>query len=48
MKDLILNFSWDKLISLPPTELLAFVVLGILALIVAGSLLGLLAMLVER
>jgi len=27
MKDLILNFSLDKLLSLPPTEFLAFVVL---------------------
>lgn len=24
MKDLILNFSWDRILSLPPTEFLAF------------------------
>ena len=27
MKDLVLNFSFDRLISLPPTEFLAVVVL---------------------
>lgn len=33
MKDLILNFSWDKLISLPPSELLALVFLAVLTLV---------------
>jgi hypothetical protein len=30
MKDLILNFSWDKLISLPPSDFLAVVMLVVL------------------
>ena len=34
MKDLILNFSWDRLASMPPTELLAVVVLVVFALYV--------------
>ena len=34
MKDLILNFSLDKLLSLPPTEFLAVVVLAILGIVV--------------
>ncbi len=34
MKDLILNFSLDRLLSLPPTEFLAVVVL--LVLVVYG------------
>jgi hypothetical protein len=36
MKDLITNFSWDRLISLPPTEFLAISVLAALALIALG------------
>ena len=28
MKDIILQFSWDRLLSLPPTELLAAVLLA--------------------
>ena len=31
MKDLILNFSLDKLVSLPPTELLAFLAIAFFA-----------------
>jgi hypothetical protein len=38
MKDLILNFSWDRLLSLPPTEFLAFVVLTLLVLIPACAI----------
>jgi hypothetical protein len=36
MKDLILNFSWDKLFSLPPTEFLAF---GVVVWVVYWALL---------
>ena len=28
MKDLILNFSWDRLLNLPPSDFLAVVVLA--------------------
>lgn len=41
MKDLILNFSFDRLLSLPPSELLAFVVLSLVGLFLALVLLGL-------
>jgi hypothetical protein len=43
MKDLILNFSWDKLISLPPSEMLSLLLLlvSLLGLVIfGGSLIG--------
>lgn len=39
MKDLILNFSWDRLFSLPPSELLAVVVLVVLGLAATAGVL---------
>lgn len=47
MKDLILNFSWDKLISLPPTEMLAFAAIVLIAIIVLVALLAALVSLIE-
>lgn len=41
MKDLILDFSWDKLWSLPPTELLAFLFIGAFVLALLLGVLGL-------
>lgn len=38
MKDLILNFSWDKLVSLPPTEFIAFVLVSLVAVAFLGGL----------
>jgi hypothetical protein len=37
MKDLILNFSWDRLIGLPPTEFLAVSIIAAIALIILGA-----------
>lgn len=39
MKDLVLNFSLEKLLSLPPSEFLAVVVLVVLALLVLSPFL---------
>jgi hypothetical protein len=41
MKDLILNFSWDKLFSLPPTEFLSLFVLFALAIWISLACAGL-------
>lgn len=40
MKDLITGFSWDRLINLPPTEFLAFVVLVFLFLVLVGAVIA--------
>ena len=43
MKDLILNFSFDRLLSLPPTEFLAVVILVLLVLCLIGFVVVLLS-----
>jgi hypothetical protein len=48
MKDVILNFSWERLISLPPTEFLAFLLLAGIAVVVALGLLIFVIGLMER
>jgi hypothetical protein len=48
MKDLILNFSWDRVFSLPPTEFLALLLLAVIALSVALAILVVIAGIFER
>ena len=43
MKDLILNFSFDRLLSLPPTEFLAVVILAALFLALCAAVFVLVA-----
>lgn len=41
MKDLVLNFSWAKFVALPPTEMLALVVMAFVAVFLCLLVFGL-------
>ena len=48
MKDLILHFSWDRLLNLPPSDFLAVVVLAALGLTLCAAVFVLVAALLGK